>query len=298
MVKTYTFYYFARYQLFIYAFFNLHMIDYCHAYVPYAHVPVNTSVSTTTNFEIIKVNFQSDDAETPAGFLADKGEVFGDRNNGYQYGWDRNNSHNAISLKRSSNELQVGTFIHMRRNGLYTWEIAIPNGVYEVNILMGDESCNNQLNHIKIEDTEIQDVDGRDYFDQINAVVEVRDGKLTLASLSGSIKPKINYIEISTTDIVLSEGPSIEKDEVVGDVLLYPNPAIDQLNISLEGNYKGKIEAHIFQIDGKMIDRQEITKVSAESHFSVKVNQLSMGNYIIQLQVGEHTINRKFMVIR
>ena len=36
----------------------------------------------------VKINFQDSDSETPDGYLADIGEIFGDRGNGYSYGWD------------------------------------------------------------------------------------------------------------------------------------------------------------------------------------------------------------------
>jgi hypothetical protein len=45
--------------------------------------------------DVVSVNFQATTATVPAGYLADFGEVFADRGNGYLYGWDDDNTLHA-----------------------------------------------------------------------------------------------------------------------------------------------------------------------------------------------------------
>jgi len=45
--------------------------------------------------ETIKINFQTQESTTPRGYLPDSGRVFGDRHNGYIYGWNRDVSADA-----------------------------------------------------------------------------------------------------------------------------------------------------------------------------------------------------------
>ena len=46
--------------------------------------------STLTAGEVIKINFQIAGADVPEGYLPDTGLEFGDRGNGYSYGWSQN----------------------------------------------------------------------------------------------------------------------------------------------------------------------------------------------------------------
>ena len=43
----------------------------------------------------LRVNFQSNGAQIPDGYLPDYGAAFGDRGNGWSYGWDVDNTANA-----------------------------------------------------------------------------------------------------------------------------------------------------------------------------------------------------------
>ena len=81
----------------------------------------------------IKINFQPPDMPVPVGYLKDSGALFGDRGNGYVYGWscdlealgdyrDRNDAHtresSLIIPDRSQN------------CATETWNIEVPNGDY------------------------------------------------------------------------------------------------------------------------------------------------------------------------
>src|SRR5690606_12331112 len=83
-------------------------------------------------------------AEPPEGYLPDYGDVFGDRGNGYTYGWDEDNTANARNRNdaRAPDE-RYDTFNHWQKPAPAgsLWEIEVPNGWYNVFLAAG-EACN------------------------------------------------------------------------------------------------------------------------------------------------------------
>ncbi|HSV27169.1 MAG TPA: right-handed parallel beta-helix repeat-containing protein [Sedimentisphaerales bacterium] len=89
----------------------------------------------TTN--LIRVNFQPAAADVPAGYLPDFGDTYAVRANGLSYGW--NVSHADQTRERNANpDQRLDTICHFRLNGF--WEIALPNGTYNVEVTIGDPS--------------------------------------------------------------------------------------------------------------------------------------------------------------
>src|SRR5439155_18734011 len=72
------------------------------------------------------INFQPAGRPVPSGYLADTGDVFGQRSNGMQYGW---NASGVTTADRwtSADDLH-DTLAAMQWQGKYSWEVAVPNG--------------------------------------------------------------------------------------------------------------------------------------------------------------------------
>ncbi|MDQ4078246.1 MAG: hypothetical protein M3220_18620 [Chloroflexota bacterium] len=146
----------------------------------------------------VRINFQPESSEIPAGYLADVGAEYGERDNGYTYGWNEDNRENARD-RDSSNapDQRYDTFNHLQLEGTYTWEIAVPNGEYIVTVVMGDPEYDDQVNSIYIEDTLRDDPDGDDHFDEYDDIpVSVTDGRLTIHPAPGADNAKIAFVEI------------------------------------------------------------------------------------------------------
>ena len=76
----------------------------------------------------------------PSDYLPDGGAVYGDRGNGYIYGWNADNSANARDRDApNSPDQRYDTFTHMQKpsNPNASWEIAVPNGTYTVRVVAG-----------------------------------------------------------------------------------------------------------------------------------------------------------------
>lgn len=151
----------------------------------------------------VNINFQPKVIEVPKGSLMDYGSVFADRGNGYSYGWSRDLTGDDVTkpprhrpYRIEYDDRRYDTLIHISRNHAF-WEIAVPNGTYKVNLVMGDPIFSDQVNNVMIEGVVLNDPDGRDNFDMYyDVTVVVTDGRLTLKEAPGADNTKVCFIEI------------------------------------------------------------------------------------------------------
>ena len=149
------------------------------------------------------VNFQPAGSLVPTRYLEDTGQVFGDRGGGLLYGWS--SDHTDVSRDRGLQaDQRLDTMIHFHQN--QTWEMELPNGLYEVTVSVGDPQFASSYT---------LNVEGVNYwnslaltandFRQATQQVTVSDGRLTLdEGAGGEIATRINYIQI----VGLPSGPS------------------------------------------------------------------------------------------
>ncbi len=81
---------------------------------------------------VVKINFQTAAAEVPAGYLADSGSAFGDRGNGYSYGWSRDIAADDRDRANANADQRYDTLIHLQKGVAAIWEIVLPNGEYNL----------------------------------------------------------------------------------------------------------------------------------------------------------------------
>ncbi|RLB79228.1 MAG: hypothetical protein DRH17_14110, partial [Deltaproteobacteria bacterium] len=154
------------------------------------------SNATTFDFDPIFINFQPAASPVPSGYLADDGSVYGDRGNGYTYGWD---TLNAETRDRGiDTDQRYDTLNHLQKSGAsHTWEIEIDNGTYDIDVVFGDPGYTDQVNHMNVEGVLLNDPDGQDNFDEhFGVTVVVSDGRLTVSHQGSAVNSKICYIDI------------------------------------------------------------------------------------------------------
>ncbi|MGH7176945.1 MAG: delta-60 repeat domain-containing protein [Tepidisphaeraceae bacterium] len=165
----------------------------------------------------VHVNFQTNDAAVPVGFVKDIGEVFGFRN-GLTYGWDTD----ITGAARTRNNVQspdprYDTLIKMQEGGVnHTWEIAVPDGMYEVRVVSGDPNFIDSIYKLNLEDVTAVTGTPRDdirWFRRwIN--VQVNDGRLTLSNSGNGTNNKVCFIDIRSANIGAVNG-NITEDVAV-----------------------------------------------------------------------------------
>jgi N-acetylneuraminic acid mutarotase len=148
-----------------------------------------------------KVNFQPGSADIPDGYLADAGQTFGARRGGLSFGWDANNQAGARERDHSrSPDQRFDTLNHLRPGN--DWEIAVPDGAYEVRLVAGDARYFNSVHKISVENVLVIDSvpTSRHRFSGGVAVVNVSDGRLTISSAPGGENNKVNFVELRQVD--------------------------------------------------------------------------------------------------
>lgn len=161
------------------------------------------SATPTAPAVAARINFQPAGVPVPAGYLVDSGLVYADRGNGLSYGW---NNLNAVNTRDRDNPLaadqRYDTLIHMVGN---YWEIAVPNGSYVVHLVAGDPDYTDSVYRINVEGMLAVDgtPTGAAHWVEGTVTVTVGDGRLTIASATGSSNNKIDYVDIT------SAGPAV-----------------------------------------------------------------------------------------
>ena len=102
---------------------------------PYSNVASHSTPASGFN-----VNFANAAAPIPTGYVQDIGNLFGDRLNGFFYGWDRDIvADGRYRQAANSPDLRYDTFNHLiKLTPPAIWEMEIPNGFYWVHIVAGD----------------------------------------------------------------------------------------------------------------------------------------------------------------
>jgi hypothetical protein len=152
-------------------------------------------------FTPAKINFQPASSPVPAGYLPDAGLVYGNRGNGLSYGWSVDNTSNMFDRNSSrSPDQRYDTLCRMQQTGDSTrWEIAVPNGTYDVYIVAGDPQ--NQSGTFRISAEGVLVVSGDPTLSNRwisgRKTVSVSDGRLTIGNAAGAKQNKICFIEIT-----------------------------------------------------------------------------------------------------
>jgi len=169
----------------------------------------------------IKINFQPLQATSVAGYLIDGGATFGDRGNGYSYGWNTDISSTTRDRNSAASPSQLyDTLIHLQKLPNSFWEIAIPNGVYSVRMVCGDPSYFDSTYRVNAEN--VLAVSGtpstsRKWFEGTQTI-SVSDGRLTVTNATGSVNNKLCFIEINNAAVSLSADTIVAQDLIVSQL--------------------------------------------------------------------------------
>ncbi|QBR91705.1 putative Ig domain-containing protein [Nocardioides euryhalodurans] len=182
--------------------------------------------------DAVKVNFQSETAPVPSGYVRDFGQAYGARNDagqgsGLTYGW--------VNAQTGAAEARVGTgrdrdlnpdqrldtLMHMQyqqqgspnctTNSCTTgaWEMSVPDGSYQVTVGVGDPATNQdpEAHQVRAEGVPVLAqphvptgaAGTAGHHAQASQVVSVTDGRITIDPTGGT-NTKINYVEVLPVD--------------------------------------------------------------------------------------------------
>src|SRR5262249_973338 len=91
------------------------------------------------------------------------------------------------------------TFIHTQLFGNRSWDLALPNGSYQVHIVAGDPDFFDSSYKFAAEgQTILNGTPTRSkHWIEATATVLVLDGKLSITNASGAVNNKIDYIDVT-----------------------------------------------------------------------------------------------------
>ncbi|MEX2596406.1 MAG: PKD domain-containing protein [Salibacteraceae bacterium] len=85
-------------------------------------------------------------------------------------------------------------------------------------------------------------------------------------------------------------------DEFISDLKVYPNPAIDHLQIEADLSEMRKLSIEIQDMSGRVVKRFETKEARVTSN--IYVGDLARGSYILKLTAGDYTGTRKIVLNR
>ncbi|MHC4174408.1 MAG: hypothetical protein ACYST5_15930, partial [Planctomycetota bacterium] len=176
----------------------------------------------------VKINFQQTGSETPEGYLPDTSQVFGDRGNGFSYGWDAAFSETRDRNSSNAPDQRYDTLNHLQKSGARRmWEIALDNGIYDIFLVGGDPDNTDQTNNFDVEGTILIDPDGQAGagfdFDEFELTVVLSDGRLTIQPADGADNSKLCFVDITLAippGAARNPSPANEATDVPRDVVL------------------------------------------------------------------------------
>ncbi len=138
-----------------------------------------------------RINFQTEDAPTPDGYVADYGLVTHTVDD-MRFGWERDNSDQARHRSRPD-DIRYATMTHFR-NG--AWSIDVPNGRFQITLVTGDPSHTDQVCHLLINDLRLEDTSGGNNFMTHEFTLTVTNGQIVIKPGDDARNAKIVYLII------------------------------------------------------------------------------------------------------
>ena len=109
--------------------------------------------------------------------------------------------------------------------------------------------------------------------------------------------PIITNTTINTLNDVMS---SVEEKVALdnSDVILYPNPAADNLSIAINSKETNKGLVNILDITGKLLSSQTISLETGKNVIRENTSELPSGIYFVQVKCNESFVTKKLVVIK
>jgi fibronectin type 3 domain-containing protein len=165
------------------------------------------TVAASTTFKAVKIDFVPSSAPVASGYVRDGGSTYGNRGNGYTYGWSVSHTDAAIDRNLNSNQLldaNIGVKSGAR------WQLQVPNGRYTVRVGVGDASVVT-TNTVRVEGTTLYSAvrQAANVFSSRSVTVSVNDGVLTIdAGSAANLATRITHIEVSPATTTTSPSPT------------------------------------------------------------------------------------------
>jgi beta-lactamase regulating signal transducer with metallopeptidase domain len=131
--------------------------------------------------------------------------------------------------------------------------------------------------------------------------------------LEVTLMPGVNFftneapsVQEAAPDMAFSPMPNtsekaerLSADAPISNWTIFPNPSNGQVNFDFEVKQAGKIEIHILNLQGQVVDKVYQGSVEASRQlftYTDTEDRLSNGMYVMQVKMGDAVISKKFVV--
>jgi hypothetical protein len=120
-------------------------------------------------------------------------------------------------------------------------------------------------------------------------------GNMIVNKTSGSndsyVLNNIRYVNFTDLTTGISQTNKAESNNII----LFPNPVTDQLQLTYETPKAGNVHIEILDIQGRVVQQQTIISQDGINRTIIPVSQLSMGIYICRIQSNDKIETIKFI---
>lgn len=162
----------------------------------------------------VSVNFQPAKVPVPTGYVADTGALYGDRGNGYTYGWTGKlpaitREQLAARPSRNGPDITYDTFAILNPSGRGSqWQIAVPNGEYTVQVVAGSPVAFPAPYRVEVDGELV--LSGRatpkNQWVTGSSEITVVNGMLSITSLRGTVD-RLDSVKITAVSSTIPPSP-------------------------------------------------------------------------------------------
>lgn len=228
----------------------------------------------------------------------------------YSYGYRSYNKEDFDACKELE-ELRgtpfIGVFINMdlEHNGADITNIFKESDAPNSDLSAGDQII--QVNRFKVSNFETlrEALENFEPGDRIR-IKYARDGKIaktavTLSSMGDRYPYKVKKLENlcaeqqPVDEVLTKENKEETTLPVIKEAALnvFPNPAVDIVNIQFDGGIDAETSISVLDIQGKEVLRQQVTENPEQFNIQLNLSELATGVYLISLQQGDQVISKQ-----
>jgi serine protease AprX len=116
--------------------------------------------------------------------------------------------------------------------------------------------------------------------------------------LSGCLRSGATARLIAPEEAVFDGGDIIDSEKSISNFNLYPNPTSNDLHVSFDLTESGKIELLMVDATGKTVMVRSLGQASGNNKFSLDVNDLPAGIYMMNVSFEGQVITKRFVIQR
>ncbi len=138
---------------------------------------------------------------------------------------------------------------------------------------------------------------------------QITDGLAHSYDFTYTIPADINVEEASVVALLINNAGAIVNAtelplgdlgvndlQVTNNFKLYPNPAVNYVNVSFAKALTGEVAMHIYDLNGRLVKTQNFNSIQANSALRINVSDLATGEYLLSFSTDKGSIVKKLVV--